>query len=69
MTNGANTAASSERQPSDDQHIPVNCGRCGSPFVMRLGDLRGKWTVECPLCTAKHARASAGPRDSDLLPS
>jgi endogenous inhibitor of DNA gyrase (YacG/DUF329 family) len=34
----------------DDELLDVNCGRCGRRLVLRIGDLRDKWTVECADC-------------------
>ena len=35
---------------SDEEHLWVNCGRCGKAMLVRLEQIKNKRTIDCEEC-------------------
>jgi DNA-directed RNA polymerase subunit RPC12/RpoP len=40
-------------EPDRDDSMAVRCGRCGRSLIVRLEEIKGKYTIDCEACETK----------------
>src|SRR6266849_4804179 len=49
------------KRDAPDESLWVNCGRCGTPLLVRLEEVKTCRTIECADCTSRCRHAFANP--------